>query len=87
MTAIIRTLTLEGTVLAAEGRNTGAVDGTVLSDSVQKIFPVATANGTVPIVSAALSTSSRMTGHEWSLISLTKSGNRQTRYQNGELAI
>ena len=46
MTAIIRTLTLEGTVLAADGRNTGAVDGTVISDSVQKIFPVATANGT-----------------------------------------
>ena len=47
MTAIVRTLTLEGTVLAADGRNTGALNGAVLNDSTQKIFPVATANGTV----------------------------------------
>ena len=47
MTAIIRTLTLEGYALAADGRSTGRVDGAILTDSAQKIFPVETTNGTV----------------------------------------
>jgi hypothetical protein len=45
MTAIIRTLTFEGYVLAADGRSTGAVDGSIFSDSVQKIFPIKTPVG------------------------------------------
>jgi hypothetical protein len=45
MTAIVRTLTPQGFVLAADGRNSGAVDGTVFSDSVQKIFPIKTPSG------------------------------------------
>lgn len=47
MTAIVRTLTLEGYVLAADGRSTGNIDGTILTDSAQKIFAVATATGIV----------------------------------------
>lgn len=45
MTAIVRTLTPGGFVLAADGRKSGAIDGTVLSDSVQKIFPLQTLVG------------------------------------------
>ena len=47
MTAIIRTLTLEGYALAADGRSTGNIDGTILTDSAQKIFPIETADGTL----------------------------------------
>jgi hypothetical protein len=45
MTAIVRTLTPEGFVLAADGRNHGVVDGAVLDDSVQKIFQIKTPTG------------------------------------------
>jgi len=45
MTAIVRTLTPGGFVLAADGRKSGAIDGAVLSDSVQKIFPIKTFAG------------------------------------------
>jgi hypothetical protein len=40
MTAIIRTFTPDGFVIAADGRQTGSEDGSVLSDVMQKIFSV-----------------------------------------------
>jgi hypothetical protein len=45
MAVIMRTLTTEGIVLAADGRCSGAVDGTVFGDSTQKIFPIKTPTG------------------------------------------
>ena len=45
MTVVVRTLTREGIVLAADGRCSGAIDGTIFSDSVQKIFPIKTPAG------------------------------------------
>ncbi len=45
MTAIVRTLTREGFVLAADGRNSEAIGGAVISDSVQKLFPIKTLIG------------------------------------------
>lgn len=45
MTAIVHTLTPEGFVLAADGRSSGVIDGSVLSDTAQKIFPIKTPAG------------------------------------------
>jgi hypothetical protein len=45
MTAIVRSLTREGFVMAADGQSSGAIDGAMLTDSVQKIFPVKTPHG------------------------------------------
>jgi len=39
-TAIVRTYTSDGFVIAADGRVRGAEDGCVISDTVQKIFPI-----------------------------------------------
>lgn len=45
MTAIIRTLTPQGFVVAADGRQTNADTGAVESDEVQKVFPITSTIG------------------------------------------
>ena len=45
MTAIVRTFTPQGFALVADGRCSNSEDGSVISDEVQKIFPVRYAGG------------------------------------------
>jgi hypothetical protein len=45
MTAIVRTFTPQGFVLAADGRSFGTIDGAILNDAAQKIFPTRTLSG------------------------------------------